>query len=1167
MEVAAPQAAPTPALAVPMDVDAQAGDENANASVCNVQPAPAVIKAQKSASGAAPDVAVTTVPSKAVSAGGSRVRVAVRVRPLLASLESGQRQVVHSQGRSIQMGDKKPFTYDHVFDQSSSQEDLYGNAVRDMVADCVSGYNVTFLAYGQTGSGKTFTMGTSHEVLQSKDLSDSTMGLVPRCVADLFATLEQSGRRWRLSCSMLELYNEQLHDLLNPGAENVRIREVNGQVSVTNLHEISCSQPHDVLECLSRGSVHRAVGATNMNHESSRSHMVCTLHVEQFASDSSCEVDGADTQADEDASNRPSITSTMTFVDLAGSERLKRTGATGARRKEGISINKGLLALGNVINALGDDSRAKPAAHVPYRDSKLTRMLQEALGGNSRTLFIACVSPAASNFEETLNTLRYANRARNIQNSATVNRSKHQIQIMRLEAINRAFAVELVRARFCSEDNASDEAVELLMGSDKVKNFLAEVAARAVDTEEITHQLQNLPLSTTSRAGMGSQSTARGATVHDAAPVPIFCHSRGRSNSASSNTSQDGAGVSLGASASVATGAGAGATTESAEGAEGELALVDREIHQTQIEIMEQEHKTQMEEDGEQCAQIDSELQQKELTLKSIREKLVDHARLQVEQRQLKQQLADIEADRNRLEGELKTAQEKKDIKLVAKLRERVNALKERSKRVRQAEQQNKEALTRMKSEQNRATRLEKSIADLKREKMKLMKAQSKRQKEHQRQILEKKKALLASQKKLRNVSRQLNRHNMRQRSSQVKLERARRQISELKQKQLTLLRDVKRMRDRRSKRRRGRFNRRARVPRSRTAVVTVPKPAQDTVECMREYHIRTEVELRKLDDREAEAVRQLAQLTDELIAAIQGGDDQGAESLSMQIREIEDDLIGIREDIVQLRKESELTHQKTESEAVQKLNLEIIEAQAELCELQEQNSVAKDTVAEKERKMQELESTNEGMAEEIRRLQAQLASRDSNVQVLERELVHLRSQSTGGADEASHASTRGEQSAGQKRKADIVTGGNVQAAAIESSRKRPRPQGRHRRAVSEENIKTQHFSRESLFTAQQQEDSPNAMRKSVYRLHDKCTSKESERFAKALHRLNREKKQKIKQLGEEDERHQRQRKGLDHKGTRLGRSEMKKEGDRHLRLGQMAAKANVPKSPAPFAH
>ncbi|KAL0096131.1 hypothetical protein J3Q64DRAFT_1668854, partial [Phycomyces blakesleeanus] len=339
------------------------------------------------------------------------------------------------------------FTYDYVFDNHSEQANVYLKSVQPLVEKYVDGFNATILAYGQTGSGKTFSMGTALD----EHTTPQNLGIVPRFIDDLFSRLADKQQQSpdfssTVLVSFLELYNEDFVDLLNaqtfhqsrkrtPSAvSEVSIREdVHGNLYWSGVREEVCTNPDQLLEHLTKGSLCRTTGSTDMNSVSSRSHAIFSVILKQQIPEE--EPTGASGQR-----STRTIVSKFHFVDLAGSERLKRTNAQGDRAREGIAINAGLLALGNVISALGDESRK--STHIPYRDSKLTRLLQDSLGGNSQTLMMACVSPSDSNFMETLSTLKYANRARNIKNrvsqnqefaGASVEVSKLRAQIAKLK--------------------------------------------------------------------------------------------------------------------------------------------------------------------------------------------------------------------------------------------------------------------------------------------------------------------------------------------------------------------------------------------------------------------------------------------------------------------------------------------------------------------------------------------------------------------------------------------------------------------------------------------------------------------------------------------------------------------------------------------------------------
>eukprot|EP00980_Cylindrotheca_fusiformis_P005168 scaffold1101_cov123-Cylindrotheca_fusiformis.AAC.6 len=290
-------------------------------------------------------------------------------------------------------------------------------------------------------------------------------GLIPRFISEVFHEMQQkkelsakAGERtpslleYRVSASFLEVYGEDVYDLLDRERKSLPLREDSvGGVVVTGLTQRSVSKPSETLDVLHEGTMNRTTAATLMNLTSSRSHAVFTIYLSQVVRpDKSNEVD-------------ISSTSRFTFVDLAGSERMKKTGAEGERAREGIKINEGLLALGNVINALADEERIarQRTVHVPYRQSKLTRLLQDALGGNSQTLFLACVSPSDTNVSETLSTLHYANRARNIKNAPTKNVDAAALELQRLQSLTHVLQCELIKSRF-QEVESREENIGLI---------------------------------------------------------------------------------------------------------------------------------------------------------------------------------------------------------------------------------------------------------------------------------------------------------------------------------------------------------------------------------------------------------------------------------------------------------------------------------------------------------------------------------------------------------------------------------------------------------------------------------------------------------------------------------------------------------------------------------
>lgn len=320
---------------------------------------------------------------------------------------------------------EKAFTFDFAFAADASQKSVYDACSQDMIVKLFEGYNTTVLAYGQTGSGKTHSMGTSYQAGQAE--SDPALaGIIQRAVGDIFEEIQKRRHELevRVRVAFVELYREQLYDLLSPKSHkkedcvcDLREDPTRGVV-IPGLTEEPVESLDHTMDVLTLGSTKRVTAATAMNNTSSRSHAIFTVFLNMI-----------------DQAGQSTL-SKFHLVDLAGSERAKKTKATGDRMKEGVAINQGLLALGNVIAALGED-RSGPSCHVPYRNSKLTRLLQDSLGGNSYTLMLACVSPADSNIEETLNTLRYADRARKIKNKPIVNLDgadqTAEVQRLRLE--------------------------------------------------------------------------------------------------------------------------------------------------------------------------------------------------------------------------------------------------------------------------------------------------------------------------------------------------------------------------------------------------------------------------------------------------------------------------------------------------------------------------------------------------------------------------------------------------------------------------------------------------------------------------------------------------------------------------------------------------------------
>ncbi|KAI2616986.1 kinesin-domain-containing protein [Hypomontagnella submonticulosa] len=335
-------------------------------------------------------------------ASANSIKVVARFRPQnKVELASGGEPIVSFDGPdtcSINSAEAAgSFTFDRVFGMQGRQVEIFEYSIKPTVDDILNGYNGTVFAYGQTGAGKSYTMmGTSIE-------DDEGKGITPRIVEQIFSSIMSSPPtiEYTVRVSYMEIYMERIRDLLAPQNDNLPVHEEkNRGVYVKGLLEIYVSSVEEVFEVMKRGGAARAVAATNMNQESSRSHSIFVITVTQKNLETGSMKSGQ-----------------LFLVDLAGSEKVGKTGASGQTLEEAKKINKSLSALGMVINALTDGK----SSHIPYRDSKLTRILQESLGGNSRTTLIINCSPSSYNDAETLSTLRFGMRAKSIKNKAKVN--------------------------------------------------------------------------------------------------------------------------------------------------------------------------------------------------------------------------------------------------------------------------------------------------------------------------------------------------------------------------------------------------------------------------------------------------------------------------------------------------------------------------------------------------------------------------------------------------------------------------------------------------------------------------------------------------------------------------------------------------------------------------
>jgi len=396
------------------------------------------------------------------------VKVVVRVRPLsrkeiqdgheaaaVADEKSGT--IVCTNPKADAAEPSKNFTFDAVFAKDCTQRSIYDKCGATVVEAVLAGYNGTIFAYGQTGAGKTFTMEGAPDPPELR-------GIIPNAFQHIFdkvATAEAS-QQFLVRASYLEIYNEEIRDLLSKEPKNrLDLKEnVDSGVYVKDLTSFVVKSSHEIDQVMQAGKKNRSVGATLMNQGSSRSHAIFTIIVECAESD---EQRGAHITVGK-----------LNLVDLAGSERQSKTGATGDRLKEATKINLSLSALGNVISALVDGK----SQHIPYRDSKLTRLLQDSLGGNTKTVMCANCGPAGYNYDETVSTLRYANRAKNIKNKPKINEDPK-------DAMLREFQDEIKRLKAEIETQGGDKGGGLgfeAKGEGKVEERVVE---RYLDVERI----------------------------------------------------------------------------------------------------------------------------------------------------------------------------------------------------------------------------------------------------------------------------------------------------------------------------------------------------------------------------------------------------------------------------------------------------------------------------------------------------------------------------------------------------------------------------------------------------------------------------------------------------------------------------------------------------------
>lgn len=360
------------------------------------------------------------------------VQVVLRFRPLherelSTGLEINDRSVIISDKNT-----RHEFTFDYVFTEESGQNTVYDEVARSAVESVCNGYNSTIFAYGCSGTGKTYTMFGE----------ENDLGIIPRACESIFRNMNKELLTWSVKFSFIEIYNENIRDLLNHRNSDLAIRKCEKGIYIQGLTEKLVYSPDDILSSISEGSKQRSVSSTHVNSVSSRSHALLTITVTQTGIDES------------------EIVSKLNLVDLAGSENVGRSEVHGVALAEAQNINRSLSALGNVINALTEVGRD----HIPYRDSKLTYILQDSLGGNSKTVIIGTASPSTAVVSETLSTMKFAKRAKEIKNAPKVNKNESHINLLKtIEMLNKK--ISILEQKLSDSENINNGVSEEIMKS------------------------------------------------------------------------------------------------------------------------------------------------------------------------------------------------------------------------------------------------------------------------------------------------------------------------------------------------------------------------------------------------------------------------------------------------------------------------------------------------------------------------------------------------------------------------------------------------------------------------------------------------------------------------------------------------------------------------------
>ena len=720
--------------------------------------------------------------------------------------------------QTVSITDRRKFTYDSVFHENVTQADLYADVAPSLLDAFLNGFNATVLAYGQTGSGKTYTCGSEAHESSSGDEDDNTTnnnlhpvvpdnvldendGLIPRFMNDIFSLLtqrksaaekvirqrRQSGANvvdtecqeefgqdilvnFQLSASFLEVYGEDIHDLMDDERKCLPIREdSSGVVIVKGLQETPVTSDAEAMRILNQGTMNRTTASTLMNRTSSRSHAIFIVNLRQTTRSS----EGVDVTS----------TSRFTFVDLAGSERMKKTGAEGERAREGIKINEGLLALGNVINALADEERIARGekVHVPYRQSKLTRLLQDALGGNSQTLFLACVSPSDTNASETLSTLQYANRARNIKNAPTRNVDATAMELQRLRSLTNVLRVELIKQRFAEEgtSTANETAIgevsdELLLRED-VTNYMTKIDEKVAE------------LSSGSSASSVSSNLALSFPVHSVPPPPPLHSTAARRSILPSATLSSNAISTIDANSRMSS-----KFTMDNKSRDDFDALIldvnpeeDMQLIDQLLELQHQDHRFNIEQrdDQEKLDDMEGEIVAQEDRLLQLRENLKVYRSMKDKYEKLMCDVHSLESEKLALATELDQAQVDPTKGCSTAIKKKLKKVEENLARARSESRKHQQMYRQAEQEVQKCKVLERKIQELKHGKIALVKKQKEAAAKHKEFTNQKTREIHALKRKERTADKKLSKMESEVHKYKSNLERSRSQCGKLSDK------------------------------------------------------------------------------------------------------------------------------------------------------------------------------------------------------------------------------------------------------------------------------------------------------------------------------------------------------------------------------------------------